>query len=189
VPILKAGQAGVRKAQPNAKFIVHLAQWNNSAYCIAFWRAMEAAGVQIDYLGLSYYPSSSEKALERSFSYLQGQVAGIADALHKTVQICETGYPAAAEFGGQFSSWNHAADGYPLTEAGQAQWIADLLAMARGDAHFAGVYYWSPEWYDGGLWDAFALFDAQGRARAGVRAFAAGIGKQPGTQPAIQMQQ
>ena len=29
------------------------------------------------------------------------------------------------------------------------------------DPNFAGVFYWSPEWYDGGLWDAFALFDSQ----------------------------
>src|SRR5262249_3791381 len=46
VPILKAAQAGVLKAQPKAKFILHLSQWNNVDYCIPFWKSMIAAGVQ-----------------------------------------------------------------------------------------------------------------------------------------------
>jgi len=85
--------------------------------------------------------------------------------------ICETGYPATAHFGGQFAEWNLPAEGYPLSDAGQARWIADLTAVIRNDPNFAGVFYWSPEWYNGGLWDAFALFDAQGAARTGVRSF------------------
>ena len=85
--------------------------------------------------------------------------------------ICETGYPATASFGGQFAAWNLPAEGYPLSDDGQAKWIADLAAVIRHDPNFAGVFYWSPEWYGGGLWDAFALFDAQGVARPGVRSF------------------
>jgi arabinogalactan endo-1,4-beta-galactosidase len=171
VPILKSAEAGVLKAQPKAKFIIHLSQWNNVDYCISFWKSMLAAGVQIDYLGLSYYPSSSTKPQERPLQFLRDQAAKTAAALHKPMIICETGYPSAANFGGQFASWNHPADGYPLTEAGQAQWIADLIKMARTDPNFAGVCYWSPEWYDGGLWDAFALFDSVGQSRKAAFAF------------------
>lgn len=171
VPILKSAQAGVLKANPKARFIVHLAQWNNVRYCVAFWQAMAAAGVQMDYPGLSYYPSSSEKAPERGFEFLRAQAGIIFDALHKPVILCESGYPAMAQFGGQFSAWNHSADGYPLSDAGQAKWIADLVAMVGSDRHFAGLYYWSPEWYGGGLWDAFALFDGQGVARSGIQSF------------------
>ena len=64
-PILKAAENGVRKAQPKAKFILHLAQWNNVEYCIAFWQAMQAAGVQLDYPGLSYFPSSAKEVERR----------------------------------------------------------------------------------------------------------------------------
>ena len=173
VPILKAAQAGVLKARPKAKFILHLAQWNKVTYCIAFWRAMIAAGVRLDCPGLSYFPSSAKKAEERQVRYLRVQVAKIVAALHKPVLICETGYPATAKFGGQFAAWNHPAAGYPLSDAGQARWIADFVAVIRSDPNFAGVFYWSPEWYGGGLWDAFALFDAHGVARPGVRSFAA----------------
>jgi len=168
-PILKAAQAGVLKARPKAKFILHLSQWNNVDYCIPFWQAMIAAEVQLDYPGLSYFPSSAKEPMQRPFSFLQTQVAKIVKALHKPVLICETGYPAAANFGGQFAEWNLLAEGYPLNDDGQAKWIADLAAVIRHDRNFAGVFYWSPEWYDGGLWDAFALFDAHGVARPGVR--------------------
>ena len=173
VPILKAAEAGILKAQPKAKFLLHLAQWNNVDYCIAFWQAMLAVGVQVDVPGLSYFPSSAEKAEERPFKYLRVQVGKIVAALHKPVLVCEAGYPATAEFGGQFAAWKHAADGYPLSDAGQAKWIRDLVTVIRSDPNFAGVFYWSPEWYDGGLWDAFALFDGNGVARPGVQAFEA----------------
>ncbi len=170
VPILKAAQAGVLRTQPKAKFIIHLSQWNHVDYCIPFWQAMLAAEVQIDIPGLSYYPSSAKESSQRSFNYLRTQAAKIVEVLHKPVLICETGYPATANFGGQFAEWNLPVEGYPLSDDGQAKWLADLAAFIRDDPNFAGVFYWSPEWYDGGLWDAFALFDAHGVARPGVRA-------------------
>jgi arabinogalactan endo-1,4-beta-galactosidase len=171
VPILKAAQAGVLKAQPKAKFILHLSQWNNVDYCIPFWQAMLAAHVQLDYPGLSYFPSSAKEPAQRPFNFLRAQVGKIVAALDKLVMICETGYPATARFGGQFAQWNLPAEGYPLSDDGQARWIADLASVVRNDPNIAGVFYWSPEWYDGGLWDAFALFDAHGVARPGVRSF------------------
>ena len=171
VPILKAAEKGVRKAQPEAKFILHLAQWNNVEYCIAFWQSMHAAGVQFHYPGLSYYPSSAKEVERRSLSYLRAQVTRIVDALHRPVLICETGYPAVAHFGGQFREWNFPADGYPLSNEGQAKWIADFIAVIRSDSRFAGWFYFSPEWYNGGLWDAFAIFNAEGVARPSIRSF------------------
>ncbi|MBS0262936.1 MAG: glycosyl hydrolase 53 family protein [Planctomycetes bacterium] len=169
IPILKAAQAGVLKAQPQAKFIVHLSQWNNVDYCLAFWKAMQAAEARLDYPGLSYFPTSAKEPAQRPFRFLQTQVARIRDALHKPVLLCEIAYPATADFGGQFADWKHAVEGYPLTEDGQAQWLVDVFTAIRKDKNFAGAFYWSPEWYDGGLWDAFALFDSQGLARPGVR--------------------
>ena len=171
VPILKSAQAGVLMAQPKAKFILHLSQWNNVDYCIPFWQAMLAAEVHLDYPGLSYFPSSAKEPAQRPFSFLRVQVGKIVEALHKPVLICETGYPATADFGGQFAEWNLPAEGYPLSDSGQAKWIADLAAVIRHDPSFAGVFYWSPEWYHGRLWDAFALFDSHGVARPGVRSF------------------
>lgn len=85
--------------------------------------------------------------------------------------ICETGYPAAANFGGQFGDWNFRSDGYPLNDDGQPRWLSDLVAVVRSDPNFAGVFYFSPEWYGGSIWGAFALFDAAGVARLSIRSF------------------
>lgn len=170
--IIKSAQSGVIDAQPNARFILHLSQWENIDYCLTFWRAMIDSGVRVDIPGLSYFPTSAKDPAHREFRYLQSQINAIHDALGKPVLICETGYPAVANFGGQFADWNLAAQGYPLSSDGQARWLADLTKLVRRDRRFAGVFYWSPEWYDGGIWDAFALFDAHGAARPAVRAMA-----------------
>lgn len=171
IPILKAAQAGVLKVRPNAKFVIHLAQWNKPDYCLAFWKEMRRAGVRVDLPGLSYFPTSSRVPEERSWAYLQTQVDRISSELSAPVLICETAYPATADFGGQFAEWKHPVDGYPLSDDGQARWVADLARRVRGSPSFSGAVYWSPEWYGGGLWDAFALFDAQGVARPAVRSF------------------
>ena len=182
-PILLAAQRGVLKADPDARFVIHLAQWNNMDYCITMWRWLRDAGVRIDYLGLSYFPSSAEKPEQRTLAYMLEHTRRAADALDRPVLICETGYPSTPEFGGHFAAWNHAASGYPLDPDGQRRWLADLLRVTRGDPRFAGVYYWSPEWYDGGLWDAFALFDAAGRARPALGAFAPTATDEPAAPP------
>ena len=65
VPIVKAAEAGVLKAQPKAKFILHLSQWNNVNYCIAFWQAMSRPESNSTYPGLSYFPSSAKEPAQR----------------------------------------------------------------------------------------------------------------------------
>jgi arabinogalactan endo-1,4-beta-galactosidase len=171
VPILKAAQVGVLRVRPDARFLLHLARWNEPEYAVAFWRMMLQSGVRVDEAGFSYFPSSTPNAEHQSFGYLKAQAAQIVKALGRPVVICETGYPASANFGGQFAAWKHPVPGYPLDPDGQARWIADLIALIRKDRNFIGAYYWSPEWYDDRIWDAFALFDAHGVARPGVRSF------------------
>jgi arabinogalactan endo-1,4-beta-galactosidase len=171
VPILKAAQAGVVRVRTDARFLLHLSRWNEPEYAVAFWRMMLQSGVRVDEAGLSYFPSSTPNAEHQSFGYLKAQAGQIVKALGRPVVICEAGYPATANFGGQFAAWKHPVAGYPLDPDGQARWIANLTALIRTDRNFIGAYYWSPEWYDGGIWDAFALFDAHGLARPGVRSF------------------
>jgi arabinogalactan endo-1,4-beta-galactosidase len=163
-PIIAAAERGVKKVRPDAKFILHLTQWDNPAYCTAFWKFMTDHGVQLDHPGLSYFPTNNPKPERRTFDFLQQQLATIHAATGKTAVICESAYPSMATFPGQFSDWNKPIEGYTLDEAGQAKWLRDFLAMARNSDHLAGAFYWSPEWYasDADLWKAFALFDEKG---------------------------
>ncbi len=168
LPMILAAEAGVKKARPNAKFILHLAQWNNPDYCIAFHQFMLAGGAQLDYAGLSYFPTAAAKPEERTLDFLKAQIDKITAAVHKPVILCESGYPTAANFPGQFAEWNKPVEGYTLDEPGQQKWIKDYFAAARNNPNIAGVFCWSPEWYDSEMWSAFSLFDGKGNARLGL---------------------
>jgi arabinogalactan endo-1,4-beta-galactosidase len=167
--ILAAAQRGVRSVDPDAKFIVHLAQWDNVAYTLPLWRSLIDAGVAVDFAGLSYFPTSAPEG-RRGLDALLGQAASIRAALDRPVVLAEYAYPSAAAFEGQFASWNQPAPGYPLDEAGQAAWVRDLLAAARASEDLAGAWYWSPEWLGSGMWDAFAWFRPDGSARPALDA-------------------
>lgn len=171
-PIIAAAQNGVRKVRPEAKFILHLTQWENAGYCLAFWRAMRERGVTVDLAGLSYFPTAAATKEHRTLDFLSGQVARIATEMKTPVMICETGFPTQAAFGGQFADWNKPVPGYALDESAQRAWIADLLRMLQTGGHVAGAYYWSPEWAGSEIWGAFALFDPAGKARPGLKGFA-----------------
>ncbi|PTY02652.1 hypothetical protein DB346_08910 [Verrucomicrobia bacterium LW23] len=176
-PLIAAAQRGVLRARPGARFILHLAQWNSPDYCAAFWRYMAAAGVRVDFPGLSYFPTSAADPTHRTLAHLHAQIAAMRRAgIDKPFIISEFAYPAIAEFTGQFADWNKPAEGYPLTEAGQAAWLRDFLDWARTGAApgvkqpaspspIAACYYWSPEWYTEPMWHAFALFGPKGELR------------------------
>jgi len=170
VPILSAAQKGVRKSQPDAKFMLHLAQWADPDYCIAFWEYMLTNGVAVDLPGLSYFPTSA-KTGENGLATFEKHIATVATALKCPVTIVEHGYPSSPNFTGQFADWNKPIDGYSLDETGQAKWLKDFLTATRANEHVNGVYYWSPEWTDNTMWDAFALFDANGNARPALTSF------------------
>jgi arabinogalactan endo-1,4-beta-galactosidase len=184
LPMIRAAQSGVRKAKPDAKFILHLARWDEPAYATAFWQFMMDGGAAVDYLGLSYFPTSQPDAAKRSIAFLETQLASIAKAIpDRPILICETAHPTSTDFGGQFGDWNKPIDGYPLSEAGQAAWLGDFLRAMRANERVAGIYYWSPEWYEPGMWESFALFDQQSRARPAMQSFNA---RSPATQPTTQ---
>jgi arabinogalactan endo-1,4-beta-galactosidase len=167
--VIRAAQQGVRRVNPGAKFILHLAQWWNPKFCAAFLEAMLEERVQVDYLGLSFFPSSGLSE-QNTFADLDRSVREISGRPGRPVIICEYAYPAIPQFGGQFASWNREVAGYPIGAAGQKKWIADFLAFCRGHPGIRGAFYWSPEWYPEEMWKAFALFGKDGTAREGLAA-------------------
>jgi len=168
--IIAASQAGVLEEDKNAKFILHLTQWWNPEFCIEFYNFMLNHNVRIDFLGLSFFPTStmSEK---NDLDYFESQIKKLSEQLEKPVIICEYAYPSAKDFKGQFAEWNKGVKGYGLNEKGQMKWIKDFLNLCRKNKYIRGAYYWSPEWYDSGMWEAFSLFDRKGRPKKGLESF------------------
>lgn len=169
--LIKASQRGVREADPEAKFLLHIAHWWDAHFCVEFFRFMLGKGVQIDYAGLSYFPSSNIGG-----SLEMAQFGEVVTRLHAAtglpVIVPETAYPSTDAFTGQFSRWKKDVPGYPLTPEGQHRWLADFLAFAAHHPAIAAVYYWSPEWCGEGMWKAFALFDPKGLSQPAWQAFA-----------------
>lgn len=162
--ILVAAQAGLRDADSSAQFVVHLTQWWNPDFCRAMLATMRDHGVQVDAIGLSYYPSAPMSD-ERTMAVFFRNSESLSREFDCPVIVCEYAYPATERIVGQFADWNRAVPGYALTPEGQRRWIESFLSESRNHAHVAGAFYWSPEWYGDDLWQAFALFDAEGNAR------------------------
>ncbi len=166
--IIKSSQAGVLAADPDAKFMLHISHWWDPDFCVAFFRFMKEHGVQLDYAGLSYFPSSNIGG-SRDFAELGECVRRLAADVGCKVIIPETAYPSTRDFKGQFSRWKYEVMGYPMTEAGQRRWLADLFTFCNAHPDIDSVYYWSPEWYGEGMWKGFALFDTAGQGKEAWR--------------------
>jgi arabinogalactan endo-1,4-beta-galactosidase len=168
--VVRAAEQGVQRVYPRAKFVLHLTQWWNPDFCTIFLASMRQHEVRIDFLGLSFFPSSglSDK---NTFSALGQNVRKVVEKSGRPVILCECAYPSIPKFGGQFASWNKEVPGYPLSQAGQKKWIADLLSFCRSEKNIQGAFYWSPEWYPEEMWKAFALFGEDGNALEGLGAF------------------
>jgi len=168
--LIRASQQGVKEADPEAKFLLHIAHWWDADFCIGFFRFMLGKDVQLDYAGLSYFPSS-----DIGGSLEMAQFGDVVTRLHKAVGrpviVPEAAYPSTSDFKGQFSRWKKETPGYPLSPDGQRRWIGDFLGFCAAHPDIAAVYYWSPEWYGEGMWKAFALFGPAGEAKPAWAAF------------------
>ena len=161
--IIRSCQTGVLQADSEAKFLLHIAHWWDAAFCVAFFRFMMEQGIQLEYAGLSYFPSSNIGG-SLQMEQFGAVVYRLAQSVARPVIVAETAYPRTREFRGQFARWRYEVPGYPLTPEGQHLWVQDFLAYCNRHPDIHALYYWSPEWYGEGMWKAFALFDEEGQA-------------------------
>jgi arabinogalactan endo-1,4-beta-galactosidase len=169
--IIRAAQKGIKRVQPNARFVLHLTQWWNPEYNAAFFKSMTANQAAFDLAGLSFFPTSNltKDAAPKDF-FLKAKA--LSATVERPIMLCEFAYPSEPKFPGQFAEWNRPVAGYTLDADGQARWIADFLASAQSASYLRSAFYWSPEWYDSPMWPAFALFDSQGRPKKALASFA-----------------
>ena len=164
--LIKAAIAGIKKADPEAKILLHIASGWDPGFASAFFDTMQDLGVDYDYMGLSYYPTAFGMAATAQVCETLNRLTA---EIGKPIIICETAYPAEMPTGGMFEAWRYAIPGYPLTPEGQARWISDMIRGMKERGDVIGVYYFSPDfWFSGELWSPFALFDDEGNARPGI---------------------
>ena len=168
--VILACERGIKEADPAATFLLHIAHWWDADFCIAFFNFMKGQQVQIDYAGLSYFPSSNIGG-SQTLAQFRDVVDRVSGAIGCPIVVPETGYPSTMDFAGQFASWRSEVPGYALTPEGQQRWLSDFLKFCMAHPKIAGAFYWSPEWHGEGMWKAFALFDEDGNARPAWSAF------------------
>lgn len=166
--LASAAARGIREADPEARLLMHVTQSREPAFCEAFFRVMREKGVPLTYAGLSYYPAI---AGDQDFTLTRQTIAHLGRSLELPTVLCESAYPSQTP-AGPFAFMRRPMSRFPFTLEGQKEWLLDYLKWSWEDPNVASVIYWSPEWYRSfGLWDAMALFDAQGRSKPAAEAF------------------
>ncbi len=159
--LLNAGAEQVRALLPNAKIILHSERAGNTTQTINYYTWVEQAGfTDYDIIGLSYYPM-----WQGTLSTLSSTISSIITNFpSKEIQVVETAY-WCDEWASETTNCT-----WPLSYAGQAQFMADLIATLNQYEQVTGLYYWCPEecgngadvngnnrvmpdWLNRGLWE------------------------------------
>jgi arabinogalactan endo-1,4-beta-galactosidase len=167
IRILKAASAGVRQATTPAdhvRIIVHIDRGGDWLVTKWYFDHLTSAGVDFDIIGQSYYP-----IYHGTIQNLRDNLKQTIEYFHRDVMIVETGYPARFRRLVPAQAKNMT---WPLTPAGQLQFMKDLIAAAKSapDGRCIGVNYWHPESTitlrptTRPNLDVNSLFDAQGNA-------------------------
>lgn len=149
--LLAAAARGVRRADPNARIVLHitgLTVGEGNAFPLAFFRAMIDEGVLFDYAGLSHpnpvVPWNLDAySTDCWFQRLDDLVNGLATMGKKTI-FSEAAYPSR-QVGVQAAAMKE----FPYSPAGQAAWTREQLRFASSSENVAGWFWFYPDYYPG----------------------------------------
>ncbi len=174
--LLKACEDGVRESDGGSGFVLHMYhEWFDVRFAQIFYETMRTNGAAFDFIGLSYYPSSTGTTIDNFLS----NVLALNQHFGKPVLVAEYAYPSSPDIpSSPFVTWNRALPGYPLDPDGQKKWLSDFLSRTYQTPAILGTFYESPEWYavdrfwGTAYWAVFALFSQDGNAKPALDAFA-----------------
>jgi len=167
--ILKAAADAVKKTDSRAKIILSLARWYDSEGCADYISAARRFGIDADYAGLSFYPQScyDNGVSSPSIKNFIKRAEIISGKSGLPVIVTGASYPCFSEPGVLPPD-----SLYPVSEAGQRDWLIDILAACYESPSIKGFFYSSPCDYAGVRKDS-ALFSSKGEALAAMDAFEA----------------
>ena len=142
--ILKAGIRGVKSASGGTppRIVIHIDQGSNWPATKWFFDHLEAANVDYDIIGESFYPEWHHGTLEG----LWNTMVQCANRYNKPFLVAETGYDSTRVKNNDNMLW-------PVTPEGRLQFMADIINTVRKAPQGIGVLYWAPErgaWNDDG---------------------------------------
>ncbi len=147
--LLQASINGIKRANPNAKIVLHAAGINisrSNVFVKEFFKAMSDFGVQYDYAGLSNpYNQANWSVPQYStdcwFQRLQ-EIIDYCDGLNKPVIFSEASYPhnAAGTLGPSMPE-------FPYTPSGQASWAREHLRFLSNQQNVLGFFWFYPDYH------------------------------------------
>lgn len=159
--LLKSGSAAVRKVSAESGkeilIAVHYTDPHNEGYQMGKADALNAAGVDYDVFGTSYYPF-----WHGTPENLTQNLGEIAEKYNKKVMVAEISYAWTFEDGDGYA--NVVSEGktdlvfnYSIDAEGQATAVRDAIAAisAIGEKGL-GTFYWEPAWIPVNVYDANA---------------------------------
>lgn len=174
--LLRNACKAVREVCPQAGIIVHTDRATNQPYNRFYYQKLLNGDVDFDIIGLSYYPFWHGYLTANAAQNNNGLGAALdqlaVDFPDKRVQIVETAY--------NFQYWPNEGVTYDTrsiwtcNEAGQHNFVRDLVAELQQHPNVNGIFYWCPEeagngdnanwstyqgvvissWLNRGLWDS-----------------------------------
>ena len=136
---LDSGLKACREICPQAKTIIHVEMHAPADVPKFYVQLAQYPDVRYDIIGLSYYPDhhGDLDVLNATLTTLESQQAD------KTIMIVETGY--GFEWQLKDAKYNFAST-WPLSESGQQQFTADLIATLKTHPNVNGLFWWYPEY-------------------------------------------
>ena len=203
--IVKAGQSGVKSVDKDAKFIHHLSyirpEFLSSHFSYMIKNGVQIDYLGVSMYPAAWLLSTEEfkKIVDDLFSEFSipviipeyGYIAKKYENESAIRDDARRWFKNHKIFGGFFSDeqieshsesvvknisiYNKTIEGYPGTNAGQANYIAEMLEWGKNSKSVAGMFYWSPE---GVLlepyYSSLSLFDSNHHSRPGFGALSKG---------------
>lgn len=166
--------SAVRTTSPTTKIMLHYAGISGSD-----WFFSKVAGIDYDYIGLSYYPIWHGKSLPD----LQTKMNTLGQLYNKKVLIAETAYPFSFGYNDYTNNIiglsSQILPAYSATNDGQKQYLLAIKNLVKQSTNGIGFCYWGAEWVafrgptstNGSSWENQSLWDFTNNSLPVMEAF------------------
>lgn len=148
--LLQASINGIKRANPNAKIVLHASGINvsrSNVFVKTFFKTMIDYGVQFDYAGLSNPYNSPGWVVplystDCWFQRMQEVIEYLGTDLNKKVLISEASYPHNSN-----GAPGQAMPEFPYTPTGQAMWTREHLRFFSNQPNVLGFFWFYPDYH------------------------------------------
>lgn len=160
--LVSVATTAIRNKSTTTKIMLHYAGISGSD-----WFFSKVAGIDYDYIGLSYYPIYHGTNLVT----LQNTMNTLGNTYDKKVLIAETAYPFTLGWNDYTNNIvgleNQIIPAFQPTNAGQKGFLSAIKNTIKQSSHGLGFCYWGAEWVafrgttatNGSPWENQALWD------------------------------